>query len=65
MRGVKIVLIPTSLLAMVDASIGSKTAVNTEFGKNTVGSFYDPEMVIVCLKFINSLSDRFIIYLLK
>jgi 3-dehydroquinate synthetase len=49
MRGVKVVLIPTTLLAIVDASIGSKTAVNTDYGKNTIGSFYDPSMVIVCV----------------
>lgn len=58
MRGVKYVQIPTSLLAMVDASIGSKTGINTNFGKNLLGSFYDPVAVYVNSGFLSTLDDR-------
>lgn len=47
LRGIKLVHIPTSLLGMVDAAIGGKTAINTLAGKNLVGSFYSPHGVIV------------------
>ena len=46
-RGVKLILIPTSLLAMVDAAIGGKTAVNLPNCKNYVGTFYQPESIII------------------
>ena len=45
-RGCRLVQIPTTLLAMVDASVGGKTGVNTPHGKNLIGAFHDPEMVI-------------------
>jgi len=47
MRGVQVVQVPTSLLAMIDASIGGKTGVDTPRGKNMVGSFHPPAAVIV------------------
>ena len=47
LRGVKLIQIPTSVLGMVDASIGGKTGLNTSEGKNLVGSFYAPSAVIV------------------
>jgi 3-dehydroquinate synthase len=47
LRGVKLIQIPTSVLGMVDASIGGKTGINTAEGKNLVGSFYAPSAVIV------------------
>lgn len=47
MRGVPVVQIPTSLLAMIDASIGGKTGVDTPAGKNLVGAFHPPALVIV------------------
>jgi 3-dehydroquinate synthase len=47
LRGVRCVLIPTTLLAMVDAAIGGKTGINTAEGKNLVGSFYLPEKVFI------------------
>lgn len=45
-RGIKFIQIPTTLLAMVDSSVGGKTAVNLEHGKNQVGAFYQPSLVI-------------------
>lgn len=47
LRGIQWISIPTTLLAMVDASIGGKTGFDLEYGKNLVGSFYPPRMVIV------------------
>ncbi|GAA0999572.1 3-dehydroquinate synthase [Nocardiopsis tropica] len=49
MRGVPVVHIPTTLLAMVDAAVGGKTGINTDAGKNLVGSFHEPRTVIVDL----------------
>ncbi|NUP28110.1 MAG: 3-dehydroquinate synthase [Nocardia sp.] len=49
MRGVKIVHVPTTLLAMVDAAVGGKTGINTEAGKNLVGCFHEPTAVLVDL----------------
>jgi 3-dehydroquinate synthase len=46
LRGVRLVTVPTSLLAMVDAAVGGKTGINTPEGKNLVGSFYEPAGVI-------------------
>ncbi|PIQ43010.1 MAG: 3-dehydroquinate synthase [Gammaproteobacteria bacterium CG11_big_fil_rev_8_21_14_0_20_46_22] len=47
MRGIPVVYIPTTLLAMVDASVGGKTGVNTDHGKNTVGAFCQPSAVLI------------------
>lgn len=47
MRGIPVVQIPTTLLAMVDASVGGKTAIDTPFGKNLVGAFHNPSAVII------------------
>ncbi|WP_028476690.1 3-dehydroquinate synthase [Nocardia sp. CNY236] len=49
MRGVRVVHVPTTLLAMVDAAIGGKTGINTEAGKNLVGCFHEPSAVLVDL----------------
>ena len=56
-RGVPLILIPTTLLAMVDAAIGGKTAVNLPQGKNLIGSTTFPEKVIVHLPFLSTLPD--------
>ena len=58
MRGIPLVLIPTTLLAMVDASIGGKTAIDTPFGKNLIGSFYDPEEILIDFDLLNSLPEN-------
>jgi 3-dehydroquinate synthase len=55
MRGVKLALVPTSLLAMVDAAIGGKNAVNFKTIKNLVGNFATPEEIIVNLEWLQSL----------
>jgi len=54
-RGVPLVQVATTLLAQVDSAIGGKTAVDLPFGKNLVGAFYQPEMVISDIKLVMSL----------
>lgn len=58
MRGVRFVQIPTSLLAMVDSSIGGKTAIDTPLGKNLIGSFWQPERIYIDLAFLETLPKR-------
>jgi 3-dehydroquinate synthase len=58
LRGVPVVQVPTSLAAMVDASIGGKTAVNLGMGKNLVGAFYQPRMVLADLSTLKTLPPR-------
>lgn len=58
MRGVPLVLVPTTLLAMVDAAIGGKTGVDTPFGKNSVGSFYLPKAIFIDTELLESLSEK-------
>lgn len=58
MRGIGFVQVPTTLLACVDSSVGGKTAINTKFGKNLVGSFYQPRIVYINPRFIKTLDDR-------
>ena len=57
-RGLNFINIPTTLLAQVDAAVGGKTGVNSSFGKNLIGSFYQPKLVISDTSFINSLPRR-------
>lgn len=58
MRGVKLVMVPTSLLAMVDSSVGGKVAVDLDEGKNLVGSFWPPSEVRVAAQFLRTLPAR-------
>ena len=58
MRGVDVIQIPTTLLAMVDSAIGGKTAINLPAGKNLVGRVYQPKMVIVDPGFLATLPER-------
>jgi 3-dehydroquinate synthase len=60
-RGLKFINIPTTLLSQVDSSIGGKTGVNTRYGKNLIGSFYQPSLVISDIQFLKTLPRREII----
>lgn len=58
MRGVPVVQVPTSLLAMLDSSVGGKTGVNTAAGKNLVGAFHHPEHVLIDPEILSTLDRR-------
>jgi len=58
LRGLDIVQIPTTLLAQVDSSVGGKTGIDTAHGKNTVGAFYQPRLVIADVALLDSLPGR-------
>lgn len=58
MRGIPFIQVPTTLLSMVDSSVGGKTAIDFENYKNTIGAFYFPKMVLICNEFLNTLSER-------
>lgn len=60
MRGLDFIQVPTSLLAMVDSSIGGKTGIDLEMGKNVVGAFYQPKFVYVNSDFIKTLKPEHI-----
>ncbi len=60
MRGIDFIQIPTSLLAMVDSSVGGKTAVDTPFGKNMLGTFYQPKAVICDINTLSTLPNEYI-----
>ncbi len=57
-RGIDFIQIPTTLLAQVDASVGGKTGVNSEFGKNLIGSFHQPKAVYCETRFLSSLPEK-------
>lgn len=58
LRGVPLILLPTTLLAICDAAIGSKTGIDTPFGKNLIGSFYEPKAVVADLDTLDSLPEE-------
>lgn len=58
LRGIDLLQIPTTLLAMIDSSVGGKTGVNSRFGKNLVGSFYQPKGVLIDVETLRTLSKR-------
>ena len=58
MRGVELVQVPTTVLAQVDASIGGKTGVNLKAGKNLVGTFHQPRVVLIDPEVLSTLPDR-------
>ncbi len=58
LRGVAFLQIPTTLLSMIDSSVGGKTAVNTEFGKNLIGAFHQPNGVLIDVKTLQTLPRR-------
>ena len=57
-RGTKFINIPTTLLAQTDAAIGGKTGINSKYGKNLIGTFYQPDFVLIDTSIINSLPYR-------
>ena len=57
-RGIDFIQVPTTLLACVDSSVGGKTAVNSEYGKNLIGTFYQPKAVFINPKFIKTLDEQ-------
>ena len=58
LRGLDWVAVPTSLAGMVDASVGGKTGINSDYGKNLIGAFHSPIAVIIDTAFLKTLSDR-------
>ena len=58
LRGIAWVAVPTTLLAMVDASVGGKTGVNLDHGKNLVGAFWPPDLVVVDVETLSTLPGR-------
>ncbi|BDA41939.1 3-dehydroquinate synthase, chloroplastic [Coccomyxa sp. Obi] len=57
-RGVHFIQVPTTVMAMVDSSVGGKTGVNHPLGKNMIGAFYQPRCVLIDVDTLNSLPDR-------
>jgi 3-dehydroquinate synthase len=58
LRGIAFLQIPTTLLSMIDSSVGGKTAVNSRFGKNLIGSFYQPKGVLIDVNALQTLARR-------
>lgn len=57
-RGINFIQVPTTLLSMVDSSVGGKTGVNHPLGKNMIGAFHQPQCVIIDTESLNTLDDR-------
>lgn len=58
LRGIDFIQVPTTLLSAVDSSVGGKTGINSKFGKNLIGSFYQPKLVFCDLDFLDTLPKR-------
>lgn len=58
LRGIDWIAVPTTLAGMVDASVGGKTGINSDFGKNLIGAFHSPTTVLIDLNWLVTLSDR-------
>jgi len=58
MRGINFIQVPTTLLACVDSSVGGKTAINTKYGKNLIGTFFQPKAVYINTNFLKTLDEN-------
>ena len=58
MRGIDFIQVPTTLLACVDSSVGGKTGIDTDYGKNLVGAFYQPKAVFININFLKTLDTK-------
>jgi 3-dehydroquinate synthase len=58
LRGIDWVAVPTTVAGMVDAAVGGKTGINSEYGKNLIGAFHSPQSVIIDLDWLSTLTDR-------
>ncbi len=58
MRGLDYIQVPTTLLACVDSSVGGKVAINSDYGKNLIGCFYQPKAVFINTNFLRTLDER-------
>jgi len=58
MRGIDLIIIPTTLLSMIDASIGGKASLNTPFGKNLIGTIYHPKAIFIDSSFLPTLPQK-------
>ncbi|MGI8468910.1 MAG: 3-dehydroquinate synthase [Pyrinomonadaceae bacterium] len=58
LRGISFIQMPTTLLSMIDSSVGGKTAVNSRFGKNLIGTFYQPDAVLIDPQVLQTLAPR-------
>lgn len=58
LRGIDWVAVPTTLAGMVDAAIGGKTGINSDYGKNLIGAFHSPKEVLIDTRWLKTLSDR-------
>lgn len=61
LRGINFIQIPTSLLAQVDSSVGGKTGINTEYGKNLIGAFHQPQLVLIDVTTLDTLEPRHVV----
>lgn len=58
LRGIAFIQVPTTLLAMIDSSVGGKTGINSSFGKNLIGTIYQPEAVLIDVEVLRTLDPR-------